>query len=363
MLYRQSTNPRRQKLIRADHGHAIPVGPRVFNDLRQLRHALQKAIALELFTIPPYLCALYSIQERANAEAALIIRSVVVEEMLHMILAANILNAIGGRPRICAPGLLRRYPREMPLSEIGFQVNLLKFSREAVNTFLRIERPAPPSKQPAHGKFWSIGEFYASIREALRRLDKEAGNHNNKNGIFTGIQKRQVTEEHYYGSGGKLLAVYSLEDAERAIDEIVGQGEGIDGTIDDADEGIFGQGVEFAHYFRFNEIFNERRYQHGDMPGDAPSGDPLPVDWNAVYNMVPNPTMKMFQHKPGLFSKAREFNRTYTALLRNIERACNGEPEILKEGIPLMYALRIAAIDLMNEPIGNGDYTAGPSFV
>jgi hypothetical protein len=361
MLYRQSTNPRRQKLIRPEHGHAIPAGTRVFNDLRQLQHALQKAIALEHFTIPPYLCALYSIQERTNVEAARITRSVVVEEMLHMLLAANILNAIGGRPRISAPDLLPRYPRKMPLSEIGFQVNLLKFSKEAVNTFLRIERPAPRMDLQTDGNFWSIGEFYASVREALRRLDWEARNNNKKNGIFTGI-RRQVTEEHYYGSGGKVLAVRSLEDAERAIDEIVGQGEGIDGTIEDADESIFGRGVEFAHYFRFNEIFNERRYRLGDMPDDAPSGEPLPIDWNAVYNMVPNPTIEMFEHKPSLACKAREFNQTYSALLQNIQKACDGEPEVLKEGIPLMHALRIAAIDLMNEPIGNGDYTAGPIF-
>ena len=126
--------------------------------------------------------------------------------------------------------------------------------------------------------------------------------------------------------------------------------------------GMFNDDVEFAHYFRFNEIFNERRYQPGDQPGDPPSGDPLPVDWNAVYNMVPNPAMSMFKHRPGLFEKAKEFNQTYAKVLFNIDRACNGEPEILEDGSPLMHALRIAAVDLMNDPIGNGDYTAGPTF-
>jgi hypothetical protein len=326
-----------------------------------LHRALQDAIALEHFTIPPYLCALYSIQERSNAEAARIIRTVVVEEMLHMILAANILNAIGGKPRICAAESLPHYPREMPFSEIRFTVNLLKFSKEAINTFLRIERPAPRMGSTPSGKFWSIGEFYMAVREALNRLDREATRRGRKNGIFTGKQK-QVTEEHYYGSGGRLLSVHSLEDAERAIDEIVGQGEGIDGTIEGGDEGMFNDDVEFAHYFRFNEIFNERRYQPGDQPGASPSGDPIPVDWNATYNMVPNPTMSMFKHRPGLFQKAKEFNQTYTKLLLNIDRACNGEPEIFKDGIPLMHSMRIVAVDLMNDPVGNGDYTAGPTF-
>jgi hypothetical protein len=361
MRHRQSNNFRRQKFLRDHNGETVPSGVPVFEDIKRLHRALQDAIALEHFTIPPYLCALYSIQERANAEAARIIRTVVVEEMLHMILAANILNAIGGKPRICAADSLPHYPHEMPNSEIRFTVNLLKFSKEAINTFLRIERPAPRLGPTPPGKFWSIGEFYLAVREALRRLDREARNRGEKNGIFTGKQK-QVTDEHYYGSGGKLTAVYSLKDAERAIEEIVGQGEGIDGTIEAGDQDIFNDDVEFAHYFRFNEIFNERRYQPGDQPGDPPSGDPMPVDWNAVYNMVPNPTMSMFKHRPALFQKAKAFNQTYTKLLFNIDRAFNGEPEILKDGIPMMHALRVSAVDLMEIPIGYGAYTAGPTF-
>ncbi|MGA8027536.1 MAG: ferritin-like protein [Bryobacteraceae bacterium] len=354
MLYRQEHNPLRQKLIPEDHGNDVPAGAPAFKKLEDLQGALQDAIALEHFTIPPYLCALYSIHERANPEAARIIRTVVVEEMLHMILAANILNAIGGKPAI--RNSLPEYPKKMPFSQIGFTVNLLKFEKEAINTFLRIERPAPRMDAPPAGKFWSIGEFYEAVREALRRLDRETAG-----GIFTGTQK-QVTNEHYYGSGGKLRSVCSLEDAELAINEIVGQGEGIDGTIEAGDDDLFNDDVEFAHYFRFNEIFHERRYRAGDQPGDAPSGDPLRVDWNAVYNMVPNPKMSMFQGR-GLIEKAEQFNRIYAKLLSNIEEACNGKPEVLKEqGIPLMHAMRITAVDLMNEPIGNGGYTAGPTF-
>ena len=69
-----------------------------------LKRHLPTAIELEHSTIPPYLCALYSIKDGDNQESAQIIKSVVIEEMLHMILAANVLkNAIGGARRINHP--------------------------------------------------------------------------------------------------------------------------------------------------------------------------------------------------------------------------------------------------------------------
>jgi hypothetical protein len=365
MLYRQERNYRRHRFIRPDREQVSASAAPIFRDIKALHRALQFAVSLEHFTIPPYLCALYSIQKGSNPEAARIIQTVVVEEMLHMTLAANILNAVGGRPRIGAREPAPVYPAAMPHSAIGFQVNLLRFSKEAVNTFLRIERPAVSTKPPKTGKFSSIGEFYFAIRRALRQLDCEARKTNPKGqGIFTGTQKQvtRKTNDPYYDGGGTLYGVCSLHDAEQALDEIVGQGEGVDGSIEDGDGASFGNGIEYAHYFRFNEIFHERRYHPEDKPADAPSGDPLAVDWNAVYNMVPNPKMSMFNKQPGLRGKMREFNRMYTKLLANLHRACNGEPEVLEQGTALMHAMRLAAIDLMQEPCGIGDYTAGPSF-
>ena len=74
--------------------------------LESLREHLQWAIELEHFTLPPYLCALYSLDAVRNPEASEVVASVLVEEMLHMTLAANLLNAVGGRPRLDVPELL-----------------------------------------------------------------------------------------------------------------------------------------------------------------------------------------------------------------------------------------------------------------
>ena len=77
----------------------LPISPKLSVEKpKDLIDLLQTAIEVEHSTIPAYLCALYSIKDGTNQEAAQIIKSVVLEEMLHMILAANVLNAIGGHP-------------------------------------------------------------------------------------------------------------------------------------------------------------------------------------------------------------------------------------------------------------------------
>ena len=67
--------------------------------VESLREHLQTALEIEHSTIPPYLCALYSIPNGSNVSASTLIRSVVMEEMLHMVLVANLLNAMARASR------------------------------------------------------------------------------------------------------------------------------------------------------------------------------------------------------------------------------------------------------------------------
>jgi hypothetical protein len=79
--------------------------------------ALQNAVRLEHATVPPYLTALYTLKPGGAGVrvAAGILRGIVEEEMLHMALACNILNAIGGTPRIAEPGFIPDYPGPLPM--------------------------------------------------------------------------------------------------------------------------------------------------------------------------------------------------------------------------------------------------------
>ena len=86
----------------------IRLQARLFTDLetggqRAVINALQSAVKLEHATIPVYLYALYSLDPTKNAVIATILRSVVVEEMLHMALACNIMNALDGSGMVAWP--------------------------------------------------------------------------------------------------------------------------------------------------------------------------------------------------------------------------------------------------------------------
>jgi hypothetical protein len=323
--------------------------------LDDLRRHLQIAIELEHATIPPYLCALYSIKDGSNREAARVIKSVVMEEMLHLALAANVLNALGGKPSLNHAEFVPSYPAELPRSDGAFRVGLEKFSRRTVETFLKIEHPARAGAEPQKEHYHTIGQFYAAIEDGLKRLCR--GNRH-----FDGDPKRQVTGELFYGGGGRVAPVKDLHSALAALKEIVHQGEGLPHSLTDGDDRLFGQPRQYAHYFRFKEILCGRLYAKHDKRSGRPSGPEFPVDWDAVYDMRPNSKAEDLPEGSELRRKCDEFNAAYADLLNVLHRSFNGEPGLLRESVGLMYDLKYRAIALMKTPIGKGPETVGPTF-
>jgi hypothetical protein len=92
-------------------------GIRAAKDRSELYYYLQKAVELEHSTIPPYLTALFSLMPGYNDEIRNLIHSIVVQEMLHMTIDANILIAIGGHPQINSAGFVPQYPGPLPMSD------------------------------------------------------------------------------------------------------------------------------------------------------------------------------------------------------------------------------------------------------
>jgi CDGSH-type Zn-finger protein len=329
-------------------------------DVGSLRRHLQWAIELEHGTLPPYLCAVYSIKAGHNVAAAEAVHSVFMEEMLHLTLAANLLNAVGGSPRIDTPELLPRYPIHLPHSNCAFEVPLQRFSPEAIETFLKIERPAPHGAVPADENYETIGQFYAAIREALEPLARTLG----EAALFSGDRRRQVTDDLYYGGSGRIIAVHDLESALAALEEIVEQGEGLDYQhVWDGDREMFHpEREEVAHYFRFQEIAAGRQYRRGDTPQSGPTGEALTVDWDAVWPMRANPCSADYREGSEARVQLDAFNRSYCAVLHLLEESFNGSPRLLAVATGEMYALRQQAIELMRLPSGDGETTVGPSF-
>ena len=333
----------------------------LINSVPSLRRHLRTALQLELTTIPPYLCALYSIPDGSNVEVSRLIRSVVMEEMLHMVLAANVLNAVGGQAKVSAKDFVPRYPGCLPHSDKAFKVHLLPFSREAIDTFMRIERPERSTAKPKADNYHSIGQFYAAIIEAMQRLEARAKRAGKT--IFTGKHSRQIHgESWYYGGGGAPIAVVNLQTAIKAVHEIMEQGEGFDHTIMDGDN-QFGQVDELAHYYRFYEVRKGRRFLATDEPRHLPTGPEIPVDWDAAHPMAPNPKMKKYRKQPQIHRLMLAFNQKYMRLLRALDTAFTGKPHALRDAVPLMYELKYAAQALMAIPSGRKDgTTVGPSF-
>ena len=106
---------------------------------------LQKAIELEHSTIPPYLTALFSLKPGTNDEIARLISSIVIEEMLHMTIAGNILIAIKGHPSINGPDFIPKYPGPLPLSigGAGFIVGIEAFSMLLVENIFKVRESKP----------------------------------------------------------------------------------------------------------------------------------------------------------------------------------------------------------------------------
>jgi hypothetical protein len=325
---------------------------------------------LEHATIPPYLTALYSIHPGTNSDAYHILRVVVVEEMLHLTLAANLLNAIGGKPNLTVPGFVPEYATPLPDGETDFEVSLEPFSEEAICTFLKIERPAqaPDESSRRVAKrvscaqlgschddenmvFYSIGELYEDIARRFTDLCEQIG----PDELFCGDPARQVTPEYYYSGGGELFAVKCTKSAQKAIDLITGQGEGFGGGIYNADR-------ELAHYYRFDQLNRGCYYQAGDKP-DEPTGPELHVDYKSVYPTKKNPRVSDYAESPELRDAAVAFNKSYADFLASLTLAYNGNPGILMQAVPQMFHLRDKIMQLMHNPLpGVEGQNAAPTF-
>jgi Ferritin-like len=334
----------------------------------ELRRHLMGAVELELTTIPPYLTALCSLHPGSNETAALAIKSVVIEEMLHLTLAANVLNAIQGRPDVTGDGYTPRYPAALPFHEPqSFEVGLLPFSDQALDVFLAIENPTHPGVEPPPSSpqattprvlqlareygYPTIGAFYAAIEEGLKVLD-------GRGGLFGGDPSRQVSPEYYYGSGGRVVVVESLETALAALEEIVEQGEGEVTTPPAGDK--FDPEGDLAHFYRFQELRLGRQYQKEDTPGE-PTGPPIEIDFDAVYPMKPN--LRAAELSGELWETAESFNDLYSGLLREIQEGIDGRPEALQPAVTTMFKLRDGAEGLLRTPLPDGSgLHAGPTF-
>lgn len=345
---------------RGPRGPQLVVSEGSIRSIEDLRSHLQWAIELEHATLPSYLCALYSIDGTGNAAAADIVHSVFLEEMLHLALAANLLNAVGGAPVLDDPRLLPSYPRQLPHSRPPIEVPLVPFGRDALKVYLSIERPCASTAPPQSDGYETIGQFYEAIRLGILTLVEELG----PELLFSGDPARQVSDREFRGGPGRIFKIHDLDTALAALRLIVEQGEGVEHLeVWDGDRDMFHPERDaVGHYYRFRQLLSGREFQRGDTPLTGPTGPEILIDWDAVRPMAANP--KLADHAPdsAVWKAQMGFNIAYCNLLDLLEQTFNGAPQMLARAIPVMFQLRALAVELMSTPVPGGSFVAGPTF-
>lgn len=114
------------------------------NSVQDLQESLRMAARLEFSTIPPYLCAEWSIKAETDPnQVAKMLHGIVLQEMLHMGLVLNMLTAIGGQPKIAEADFIPDYPTDGLPGNVHphLKVDLLPLGTAALDAFMQIEFP------------------------------------------------------------------------------------------------------------------------------------------------------------------------------------------------------------------------------
>ena len=287
--------------------------------LDELKGALQIAMQLEFSTIPPYLCAQWSVTDE-NDPVAGFIQDIVVQEMFHFALAGNMLTAIGGLPDIAGPAFVVDYPTNILPGGIkqSLPVDLKPLSKDQLLVFMQIENPE--SKPVALAAFdqgpATIGDFYDAIADGFTTVNPA---------IVSSANAVKMSE---------AVQIKSIGDAQAAISRIKEEGEG---TATSPDEPVEDDSV-VAHYYRFKEIFVGKQLVQtaGKWDFDGPA-----IAFPAVTDFAPSPAVP---------SPSLAFNQAFTQLLVGLQ-ACWTSGAAPGPQVGAMFALESLGTALIRDGI------------
>ncbi|MEW2418099.1 ferritin-like protein [Streptomyces sp. NPDC046866] len=316
-------------------------------DAEWVKKALQQAVLLELATLPPYLCGLWSINGTSGdaGQVSHTLREIVFDEMSHLGIACNLLTTVGGTPHLADETLVPRYPGPLPGGvRPRLTVFLSGLSKKSVEMYANIEEPDNPAPGAADPPYTSIGAFYTAILNALSADP----------GLITG--HRQVTRDmSHHGSGNSLEKLKTLDAVKAAIKVIKEQGEGTSAPPPDPNQAVAASG-ELPHYYAFREILEK---YFPDPP--APQLPILPM------GEVPAGGWPRTGAPADVINLLDKSNRAYSDVLRLLEQAWQQEDEdeataLLDDAVQRMFALRSPARELMNRVVPGGGKNYGPEF-
>lgn len=317
-------------------------------DLAWIKSALQIAIALEHATMPPYIAATYSLKVQ-NFTAYNLLRSIAMEEMVHMASACNILAALGGTPQI--KNLNPAYASYgLPgNAEPDLFVCLAPLSTRQLSNFMRLEAPLSLiDPKFASETYPSISTFYNAIRAAIvdnaddvRRAVKAGGTSNQvgDNIGFSAIVPSSTSDD--------------LDQILEAIDSIRDQGEGLTNSALHA--GTKSEGEE-SHYARFGQLY------FGHQLSDEKKGEPTretleeffrgyEIPFPEVVNTLAVPgdgydkLLSVDPNRAAVEKDLAAFDQAYSDMMAALDSAWNGDPTkwwpTIGLSVTLMAKLRV----------------------
>jgi hypothetical protein len=246
---------------------------------REALTQLEWAVGVELWTIPPYLTAFYSIEDPrspAGKRFAGGIRRIFVEEMLHLEIAGNILNALGGRPKLTGASA-PRYDAAAPHlrwtnDERWRDVRLGAATPRQIQLFVDIERPDPaPYPKTPQAHYDSIGQFYDALMHGLRVLAERGS---------IELDPRRMVEAFTLFEGpqsylsGHEVSVASLDAALDEMQVIISEGEGT-GTLG-CPPGDLDLDGKLPHYCVFKKLLESSPWPAVYDLAAPPEGQPFP---------------------------------------------------------------------------------------
>jgi hypothetical protein len=297
-------------------------------DLDWIKTALQAAIELEHSTLPLYLSGMFSL-ETQNYTTYNLIRGVVMEEMVHMAIACNLLSIMGGTPEI--KNLNPGFPGYgLPGgAEPDIHAVLAKLSKKQLKNYLRVEMPdfLLPDEYKSE-TYPTIGRLYHAIKKAL-----EQNNEAVTAAMKAGGSSNQVGDDIGFTTFAYNEGKDSLNQLYAGVEEILEQGEG--NSLHNLHAGPGSEG-EPSHYARFAEIYFGHEFQV-PKPDVTMTKDNVAdffrgyvVEFPEVVNvlMVPSDGYEAILNLDPNAATVRKnivaFDQVYTDIMNDLEAMWNG---------------------------------------
>lgn len=305
--------------------------PVELRDVSWIRGALQTALALEHATMPLYCAAMYSLEVQ-NYPSYNTIRSVLMEEMVHMAVVANMVAALGGRPAIRSLNPPYASSAGLPGGVApDLRPRLAKLSNASLTDFMRLEAPGflLNARQRA-ADYPTIGAYYDALRVAVRR---------NRRGVADAFRRGGPANQVGGNLGYRTFAADDPDPAESllgALDLITEQGEGTGaGSVETRDRDLQREG---SHYARFGELRFKRRYL-------APAGGtytreteqffyageeiaaPVVINTLAVPSDGYRAVLALDPDAAGVRKELEAFDDAYTQMMTALDATWNGPQE------------------------------------